>query len=204
MAVLIQPGPLYNVLSSRSASVCSETIAVAGGSAPRRRNTAEVYDGWDGVKHPIKHHRAFLQMNLCKLKRPHSSIDSLVLPPYIHLNTLYPPATPPSVSQSQQPLNTSSLYFLIVPALSLCHHRSVWMQTHDSANMSCYEAPCRSGSHMHLLGPCGGIIASRMIFVLDLNNPAGQTAHSHEKEIFVSTFPVSLASKQTDGDMKSG
>lgn len=48
MAVLIQPDPLYNALS-RSASVCSGTIAVAGGSVPTSRNAAEVYGcrmGW--------------------------------------------------------------------------------------------------------------------------------------------------------------
>lgn len=41
--------PVYNALSSKSTSVYSETIAVAGGSAPRRRNIAEVYGcrlGW--------------------------------------------------------------------------------------------------------------------------------------------------------------
>lgn len=43
-----------------------------------------------------------------------------------------------------------------------------------------------------------------MLFVPDLNHPAGQTAYNHEEEIFVSAFPVSLASKQTDGNMKSG
>lgn len=124
-------------------------------------------------------------------------------PTYISIKYLISPSHS-TVSQSQQSLNSSSLYFLIVPALPLCHHWSMPMQTHDSANMSCYEASCRSGSNMHLLGPCGGSIASRRIFILDLNETAGQTAHNHEKEIFVSTFSVSLSSKQTDGDMKSG
>lgn len=146
-----------------------------------------------------------LQINSCKLKRPHSSRDTSPLTLHnSQLNTLHPPATPPSVSQSQHPLNTSSLYFLIMPGLSPCQRWSVLMQTHDSAKMSCYQASHRSDSHMHLLGPCGRTKASRMLFVPDLNHPAGQTAHNHEEEIFVSAFPVSLASKQTEGNMKSG